>query len=175
MSDAQQRRPIVEVVTSLGTVRLELAAAEAPITVENFLRYVDDGFYDGTIFHRVISGFMIQGGGLTADLRQKATREAIRNEAGNGLKNVRGAAAMARTNVVDSATAQFFINVVDNGFLDHRGEAPEAFGYAVFGRVVGGMDVVDGISAVAVRSAKGMGDVPVAPVVIESIRRAAPA
>ena len=175
MSDAQGQHPVVEMVTSLGTVRLELAAAEAPTTVANFLRYVDDGFYDGTIFHRVISSFMIQGGGFTPDLRQKATREPIRNEAGNGLRNVRGAAAMARTNVVDSATSQFFINVVDNGFLDHRGRTPDAFGYAVFGQVVEGMDVVDRIRGVAVGSAKGMGDVPVTPVVIESIRRVAPA
>lgn len=174
-TEVKTKNPAVVIETSMGEIRIELYPKQSPITVANFLRYVDEGFYGGTIFHRVISSFMIQGGGFTPDLRQKATREPIRNEAGNGLRNVRGAAAMARTNVVDSATSQFFINVVDNGFLDHRGRTPDAFGYAVFGQVVEGMDVVDRIRGVAVGSAKGMGDVPVTPVVIESIRRVAPA
>src|SRR3972149_3391924 len=140
---AQAGSPMVVMKTSMGTIKIELDEAKAPVTVKNFLAYVDEGFYDGTIFHRVIDGFMVQGGGFTADMTQKPTKPAIKNEAGNGLKNLRGTIVMARTSVVDSATAQFFINVVDNAFLDHRDETPGGFGYAVFGRVVEGMDVVD--------------------------------
>ncbi len=158
--------------TSQGTITAELDADNAPVTVENFLRYVDEGFFDQTIFHRVIPDFMIQGGGLTAEMKEKPAHEAIPNEAGNGLKNDRGTLAMARTSEPNSATSQFFINTVDNGFLNHRDETPEGFGYAVFGRVVEGMDVVDGIQAVATKTVGGYESVPVTPVVIESITRA---
>lgn len=154
--------------TSLGKIKLELDGEKAPITVENFLGYVDDGFYDGTVFHRVIPGFMIQGGGMTADMGAKQTKAPIENEADNGLQNDRGTVAMARTAAKDSATAQFFINLKDNDFLNH---GVRDFGYAVFARVVEGMDVVDKIAAVPTAS-KGMHqNVPVEPVLIESARR----
>ena len=139
--------PRVELKTSQGVVVIELDREHAPKTVDNFLAYVKSGFYDGTIFHRVIPGFMVQGGGFTADMKQKPTQPPIRNEAANGLKNLRGTVAMARTGQVDSATAQFFINLVDNGFLDHRDSTPGGFGYCVFGHVIEGMDVVDAIAA----------------------------
>ena len=155
--------------TSMGTVTLELDEAKAPATVANFVRYAKEGFYDGTVFHRVIDGFMIQGGGFTGDMEQKATHEAIANEATNGLKNVRGTIAMARTMVVDSATSQFFINLVDNDFLDFRSPTPQGFGYAVFGRVTDGMDVVDAIAKVRTGSVGGFQDVPVEPVLIRKI------
>jgi peptidyl-prolyl cis-trans isomerase A (cyclophilin A) len=164
-----QANPVVVVKTSHGEFRVELDAEKAPVSVENFLGYVREGFYDGTIFHRVIDGFMIQGGGFDADMRQKKTRETIKNEADNGLKNVRGTFAMARTNDVNSATSQFFINLKDNDFLDHGGRD---FGYAVFGKVVDGMDTLDTISKVKTGNKKGHGDVPMEPVVIESIKRA---
>lgn len=163
--------PSVVIETSLGSFTVELAADKAPATVENFLRYVEEKFYDGTIFHRVIDGFMIQGGGFTADMEQKGTHEPIINEAGNGLKNNRGTIAMARTAVVNSATAQFFVNVKDNDFLNHTDNTARGFGYAVFGKVTGGMDVVDKIKSVATATQAGMGDVPVATVTILSIRR----
>ena len=134
--------------TSKGTIVLELDEEKAPETVKNFVSYITSGHYDGTIFHRVIDGFMIQGGGFTKDMNQKATQSPIRNEAANGLKNKRGAIAMARTMVVDSATSQFFINLVDNDFLDFSAPTPQGFGYAVFGKVVEGMDVVDAIAKV---------------------------
>ena len=134
--------------TSRGSITLELDEEKAPVTVKNFIDYAQAGHYDGTIFHRVIDGFMIQGGGFTRDMNQKPTREPIVNEAANGLKNMRGTIAMARTMVVDSATSQFFINLVDNGFLDFTAPTPERFGYAVFGRVTDGMDVVDAIAKV---------------------------
>lgn len=156
--------------TALGTFTVELDPESAPITCENFLRYVDDGHFDGTIFHRVIPGFMVQGGGFDADLNQKATGAPIRNEAANGLRNRRGALAMARTSDLHSATAQFFINLVDNAFLDHR---PGNFGYAVFGRVSDGMEVVDAIAGVATGRRRGHDDVPLEPVVIHSVRRSA--
>src|SRR3972149_8867242 len=140
--------------TSLGNIKIELDQAKAPITVKNFLSYVDEKFYDGTIFHRVIGNFMIQGGGFTADMQQKRVKAPIKNEAGNGLKNMTGTMAMARTNVVDSATAQFFINVVDNDFLDHQNTTSQGFGYAVFGKVIQGMDVVEKIKAVVIKSVK---------------------
>ena len=162
----------VVIATNYGDITLELDAAKAPITVANFLSYVDDKFYDGTIFHRVIKNFMIQGGGFDQSLSQKRTKAPIKNEAGNGLKNTRGTIAMARTMIVDSATAQFFINTVDNAFLDHRDETVRGFGYAVFGKVTDGMSVVDAIAGVKTGNVNGMGDVPTpAPVVITSIRR----
>jgi peptidyl-prolyl cis-trans isomerase A (cyclophilin A) len=161
---AQSKNPIVVVATSLGDITIELDAARAPLSVENFLVYVKDGHYDGTIFHRVIKGFMIQGGGLTPDMREKPTRPPIKNEAANGLKNERGTVVMARTNQVDSATSQFFINTgTNNGFLDHK---VRDYGYAVFGKVVGGMNVVDKIEGVKTQP----GDVPAEPVIIKGIR-----
>ena len=155
--------------TSMGTITLELDEQKAPETVANFVQYAKDGHYDGTIFHRVIDGFMIQGGGFTKAMNQKPTREPIRNEAMNGLKNERGTIAMARTMVVDSATSQFFINLVDNGFLDHRGTDPRAFGYAVFGKVTDGMDVVDKIAKVKTRDVGYHQNVPEEPVQIRKV------
>jgi len=154
--------------TSLGDITIELFPDKAPVTVENFLAYVDAGHFVGTIFHRVIPGFMIQGGGFDADMSQKPTRDPIKNEADNGLKNERGTLSMARTSDVDSATCQFFINVNDNGVLDH-GE--HDFGYAVFARVTEGMEVVDKIVAVATGNRGGHSDVPVEPVVVEKAVR----
>jgi len=148
---------------------VELDEESAPVSSKNFLRYVDEGYFDGTVFHRVIPGFMIQGGGFTADMKQKPTHEAITNEAANGLRNRRGTLAMARTNDLHSATAQFFVNLVDNAFLDHR---PGNFGYAVFGRVTDGMDVVDKIAAVKTGRRGGHDDVPAEAVVIKAARRA---
>jgi cyclophilin family peptidyl-prolyl cis-trans isomerase len=167
-----ENKPVVVMETSEGTIKIELWREKAPITVENFLKYVDEKFYDGTIFHRVIKGFMIQGGGFTPDMKQKKTHEPIRNEAFSGLKNERGTIAMARTNVVDSATAQFFINHADNDFLNHRNRTPEGFGYAVFGKVIEGMDVVDKIAEKETRTVENFSDVPAESVIIESIRRA---
>jgi peptidyl-prolyl cis-trans isomerase A (cyclophilin A)/peptidyl-prolyl cis-trans isomerase B (cyclophilin B) len=159
---------MIEFKTSKGTFTVQLFDKQAPITVENILRYVDEGFFEGTIFHRVIPGFMIQGGGLTADMKNKRGNDPIKNEATNGLKNKRGTLSMARTNDINSATSQFFINVADNDFLDHK---PGNFGYAVFGRIDSGMDVVDAIAAVKTGN-KGMHqDVPVETVTIESVRR----
>src|SRR5690606_10667953 len=157
----------VKLSTSLGDIVVQLEPAKAPKTVENFVQYVKAGHYDGTIFHRVIDGFMIQGGGMTPDMKEKATRAPIPLESRNGLSNVRGTLAMARTNVPDSATSQFFINVVDNHFLD-AARSPDGNGYAVFGKVVQGMDVVDKIRKVPTGN-KGMhGDVPREPVLIKS-------
>lgn len=164
--------PVVVMETSEGTIRIELYPDKAPITVANFLQYVDAKFYDGTIFHRVIPTFMVQGGGFTPDMQQKATLAQIKNEAANGLKNDRGTIAMARTRVVDSATAQFFINVTNNDFLNYRAPTPDAFGYCVFGTVTEGMDVVDRIKTVRTGYVRGMEDVPLTPVVIKSVRRA---
>jgi cyclophilin family peptidyl-prolyl cis-trans isomerase len=163
MSTANQTNtaPRVKLNTSLGEIVLELNPEKAPISVENFLTYVKDGHYDGTIFHRVIATFMVQGGGMTADMKDKKSRGPIQNEAKNGLKNDRGTVAMARTGEIDSATDQFFINVADNDFLNN---GVRDFGYAVFAKVVEGMEVVDQIRAVKT----GRGDVPVTPVVIES-------
>ena len=154
---------MILISTSLGDIKLELYEEQAPITVANFLSYVEEGFYDGTIFHRVINNFMIQGGGITADMKQKPTKAPIKNEADNGLKNDRGTIAMARTAVVDSATSQFFINHRDNSFLDH---GARDFGYAVFGKVVEGIEVVDKIAAVQTQP----GDVPVETVSILSMK-----
>jgi cyclophilin family peptidyl-prolyl cis-trans isomerase len=166
----QPETRIVEMKTSEGKIRIELWADKAPETVKNFLRYVGEGLYDGTIFHRVIDNFMIQGGGFTADMNQKKTHEPIKNEAAGTLKNDRGTIAMARTNVVDSATSQFFINLKDNDFLNHRDASPMGFGYAVFGKVIEGMDVVDKIAKVPTANAGPHQNVPVKPVVIESAK-----
>jgi peptidyl-prolyl cis-trans isomerase A (cyclophilin A) len=164
-----EAKPVVVIKTSKGEIRVELEAERAPVTVKNFLSYVDDGFYDGTVFHRVIPGFMIQGGGFDSAMNQKPTKAPIKNEADNGLTNQRGTLAMARTNVVDSATAQFFINLAGNDFLNH---GSRDFGYAVFGRVVGGMDVVDQIAKVKTGRKGPHEAVPVEAVVIQSIQRA---
>lgn len=161
--------PQVLVKTSLGEITITLDEGKAPKTVANFLTYVDAGFYDGTIFHRVIPDFMIQGGGLTADLERKPTREPIENEAKNGRKNVRGSVAMARTGAPHSATAQFFINHRDNENLDYP--SFDGWGYAVFGQVTDGMDVVDAIAAVRTGTQAGRRDVPVETVTIESVTR----
>jgi len=166
---AEGKNPMVLVSTSMGDIKIELNEDKAPVTVKNFLAYVTDKFYDGTVFHRVIPDFMIQGGGMDKEMKEKKTNAPIKNEAGNGLKNDVGTVAMARTGVVDSATAQFFINVKDNGFLNHRDETPAGFGYAVFGKVVDGMDVVRKIEHVATTN-KGMNqNVPVEAVVIKSV------
>ena len=159
--------PRVLLETSKGLIVLELDPKAAPKTVENFLGYVRDGFYDGTIFHRVIRGFMIQGGGFTEDMQQKSTHAPIDNEASNGLQNKRSTVAMARTMDPHSATAQFFINTVDNSFLDHKGKTSNGWGYCVFGKVVEGMNVVDAIESVSTTSKAGQRDVPAAPVIIE--------
>ncbi len=159
----------VQIETSKGIIVAELNGEKAPETVRNFLAYANDGFYDGTIFHRVIDGFMIQGGGFTADMKEKKGKPPIKNEASNGLKNLAGTLAMARTSVIDSATAQFFINLVDNKFLDHKDTSLSGFGYAVFGKVIKGMDVVAAIGGVQTGDVKGFGDVPVEPVVIEKV------
>ena len=155
--------------TTVGPMTLELDADNAPKTVENFLSYVSNGFYDGTIFHRVINNFMVQGGGFTADMEQKATQAPIENEANNGLKNARGTIAMARTQDPHSATAQFFINVQDNDFLNHTAENMQGWGYAVFGKVTEGEDVLDKIRCVQTGNQAGHQDVPVEPIIIESV------
>jgi peptidyl-prolyl cis-trans isomerase B (cyclophilin B) len=157
--------------TSQGTIKIELYEDKAPITVQNFLGYVDEGFYNGTIFHRVIPNFMIQGGGMQPGMKEKKTKAAIKNESSNGLSNTRGTIAMARTSVPDSATAQFFINVQDNTFLD-KAQSRDGVGYCVFGKVVEGMDVVDKIKAVQTGSRGGHENVPVQDVTINSARRA---
>jgi len=159
----------VLMTTTVGPITLELDADNAPKTVENFLSYVANGFYDGTIFHRVINNFMIQGGGFTADMAQKTTQAPIENEANNGLKNNRGSIAMARTQDPHSATAQFFINVQDNDFLNHTGENMQGWGYAVFGKVTEGEDVLDKIRCVQTGNHAGHQDVPVEPIIIESV------
>ena len=161
-------RPVVIFSTSMGDITIELLTEEAPITAKNFLDYVDAGFFDGTIFHRVIPGFVIQGGGFTADMNQKETRAPIKNEADNGVKNTRGTLSMARTSDINSATSQFFINLKDNEFLDH---GTRDFGYAVFGKVVEGMDVVDKIAGVKTGDRGYHSDVPVEPVVTNTARR----
>lgn len=160
--------PRVLLSTNLGEVEVELNAEKAPVSVENFLAYVDQGFYNGVQFHRVIPGFMVQTGGFDADLQQKSTAAPIKNEADNGLHNVRGTLAMARTSDINSATSQFFINLADNAFLDHGGRD---FGYAVFGKVVRGMDVVDRIARVRTGNRGMHQNVPVEPVLIESAKR----
>ena len=160
---------MVIIHTTFGDIQVELDAEKAPNTVANFLSYARDGFYDGTIFHRVIDNFMIQGGGFDTDMQQKTTGEPIENEADNGLKNDFGTLAMARTMDPHSATAQFFINVKDNDFLNHSGKNMQGWGYAVFGKVTGGSEVLDKIRAVATTSRSGHQDVPAEPVIIESV------
>ncbi len=163
--------PVVVVATSAGDITLELFKDRAPVSVENFLQYAAEGFYAGTIFHRVIPNFMIQGGGFEPGMKEKSTRPPILNEATNGLRNVRGTVGMARTRALRSATSQFYINVADNGSkLDHRGYGPGEFGYAVFGRVLSGMDVVDRIAAMQTRTVGPHADVPVEDVVITGVK-----
>ena len=169
---AADEKPVVVMETSLGTITIELDKEKAPITVENFLKYVDSGFYDNLIFHRVMPGFMVQGGGMDDKMREKDTQAPIKNEASNGLKNERGTIAMARTGNPNSATAQFFINHADNS----RGLGPggaDAYGYAVFGKVIDGMETVDKIAKVATGLRGGHGDVPVQPIYIKSAKRKA--
>jgi len=168
---AKTENPVVDLETSKGTIVVELYSDKAPKSVENFLEYVRSGFYDGTIFHRVIESFMIQGGGYTKDLERKETRAPIPNEANNGLKNVTGTIAMARTSDPNSATSQFFINVKDNGFLDFKSETPGGWGYAVFGKVIDGMDVVTAIEHTPTSDQGGaFANLPKDPVVIESAK-----
>ncbi len=162
--------PVVVVSTSLGDITLELFKDRAPVSVANFLQYVTEGFYPDTVFHRVKKGFMIQGGGYTASLAERPARPPIQNEATNGLRNARGTLGMARRAALRSATSQFYINLVDNRMLDHTGYTPDEFGYAVFGRVLSGMDVVDRIADVPTKTAVDMEDVPVDPVIIKSVR-----
>ncbi len=157
---------MVKLHTSKGVITLELDAEKAPVTVENFLQYVRDGFYDGTIFHRVIDGFMIQGGGFEPGMSQKPTRESIKNEAGNGLKNDVYTIAMARTSNPDSATAQFFINVANNSFLNFSSPTPQGYGYAVFGKVIEGKEVIDAIKKMRTATRAGHQDVPVEDVIL---------
>jgi cyclophilin family peptidyl-prolyl cis-trans isomerase len=159
---------MVRFETSLGSFTLEFDAGKAPVSVENFLSYVDEGFFDGLIFHRVIPGFMIQGGGFAPDMSQKKNKAPIKNEATNGLKNLRGTISMARTNDINSATSQFFLNLTDNAFLDH---APGNYGYAVFGKVVDGLDTLDLIAKQPTTRRKGHDDVPVTDVVVLSAKR----
>ncbi|MDD2319120.1 MAG: peptidylprolyl isomerase [Geobacteraceae bacterium] len=167
-AEAAGGKPTILMVTSLGDITIELFQKEAPITVKNFLNYVREGFYGGTTFHRVIPGFMVQGGGFTLDMKEKPTAKPIRNEAANGLRNDRGTIAMARTRDPDSATAQFFINLVNNNGLNRP--LPDGHGYAVFGRVIKGMDVVDRIARVRTGVRMGMRDVPLDPIEIKSVK-----
>jgi len=164
------KNPVVLISTNKGDIRIELDAEKAPVTTQNFIDYVNGGHYDGLIFHRVIPGFMIQGGGMDAQMAEKKTKAPIKNEAANGLKNQTGSIAMARTNVVDSATSQFFINVKDNDFLNHRSSSPAEFGYTVFGRVIEGMDTVHAIEKVKTGSRGHHDDVPVEDVVINAAK-----
>jgi cyclophilin family peptidyl-prolyl cis-trans isomerase len=159
----------VVVSTSLGDITIELFKDRAPVSVANFLQYVKDDHYPGTVFHRVVSGYVVQGGGYDTSMTEKPTRAPILNEATNGLRNLTGTVAMARTRALRSATSQFYINLADNRELDHRGFTPSDFGYAVFGRVIAGMDVVAKIGAVATHTVGGMSDVPLEPVVIKAI------
>ncbi|HEY2433396.1 MAG TPA: peptidylprolyl isomerase [Vicinamibacterales bacterium] len=161
--------PIVDIETSMGTITVELFKDQAPVSVANFLQYLHEGFYPGTVFHRVVPGYVIQGGGFTSALAEKGTRPPIQNEATNGLANRRGTLAMARTRTLRSATSQFYINLADNPSLDHQGFSPDVFGYAVFGRVIAGMDVVDRIGQVKTGVRDGMEDVPVEPVTIKNV------
>ena len=163
---AEAANPRVQVETNQGKITIELYPEKAPKTVESFLQYVNNGFYDGTVFHRVIKGFMVQGGGFTADMRTKPTKPPIVNEADNGLKNLRGTVAMARTPQPHSASSQFFINTVDNDFLNHRDKTPPGWGYCVFGKVVAGMDAVDAIEKLPTGQNGMHSDVPIAAVLI---------
>ena len=169
-----EANPIVIIETSEGAIELELWADRAPVTVRNFLRYADEEFYVGTVFHRVVAGFVIQGGGFTAEMQSKPLHKPIKNEARAELKNVRGTIAMARTPDIHSATSQFFISLTDNERLDHTDDTRDGFGYAVFGKVTRGMDVVDRIGKVRTKSVGRFSDVPAAPVVIKAVRRVEP-
>lgn len=169
-----QQPVIVKIVTNQGDIKIELDQEKAPVTVANFLSYVDDNFYENTIFHRVIPGFMVQGGGFDQSFSQKSTKEPIKNEADNGLKNARGTLAMARTPDPDSASSQFFINLVDNNFLNYTSPTAQGWGYAVFGKVISGMDVVDKMAKVATGSHGGHQDVPKEELIIESMTRVDP-
>ncbi len=162
---------MVKLSTNFGDITLELDADKAPITVANFLQYVDSGFYNDVIFHRVIDGFMIQGGGFDANMKQKTTKDEIKNEADNGLTNNKYTVAMARTSIPDSASSQFFINIADNDFLNHTAKTSSGWGYCVFGKVIDGMDVVDKIAGVATTSKAGHRDVPAESVTIEKVTR----
>ncbi|HET6350501.1 MAG TPA: peptidylprolyl isomerase [Candidatus Krumholzibacteria bacterium] len=178
LAGAQNKKgnPVVVLETSKGNIEIELNEAKAPVTVKNFLDYVDSHFYDGLIFHRVIDNFMIQGGGFTPDMSQKEGKPPIENEAGNGLANDKYTIAMARTNVVNSATSQFFINTKDNAFLNHKDNTPQGFGYAVFGKVIKGQDVVDAIGKVKTGTKNGFNDVPAETVtIVKAYRQGAPA
>ena len=168
---ANKTNPRIIMKTSMGDITVELYPDKAPISVNNFFSYVDERFYDGTIFHRVMKGFMIQGGGLTPEFRSKPTKSAIKNEAANGLKNKRGTISMARMPDPDSASSQFFINDVDNPGLDHSDNSPEGYGYTVFGKVVKGMDVVDAIADVKIMTRSGRANVPRETITITSVRR----
>jgi cyclophilin family peptidyl-prolyl cis-trans isomerase len=170
-AEAKKMNPQVRLTTSAGVIEIELDAAKAPVTVTNFLEYVDAGHYNGVIFHRVIPNFMIQGGGFAPGMKEKPTRKPIENEADNGLKNLAGTIAMARTSEPHSASAQFFINAKDNDFLNHRSKTMQGWGYAVFGKVTQGMDVVKKIEKVATGNKGGHGDVPVTDVVITKVER----
>ena len=166
-ADESGNKNMIKMTTSLGEIEIELYPEDAPVTVENFIQYVEDGHLNDTIFHRVIPGFVVQGGGFTADMKQKSTREPIVNEANNGLKNTVGSLSMARTPDPNSATSQFFINLVDNAFLDFTAETPQGWGYAVFAKVVSGMEVVQEMAKVATGNVGGHSDVPLTPIVIE--------
>lgn len=161
--------PIIKMETNKGTITIELNSEKAPISSKNMVNYVKDGFYNGLIFHRVIPNFMVQGGGMNPDMSEKATKAQIQNEANNGLKNDRGTLAMARTNVPHSASSQFFINLKDNGFLNHSTETPQGWGYAVFGKVIEGMNIVDEIAKVKTGNNGQHGDVPLEAVIIEKM------
>lgn len=164
-----KNNPVVKLETSMGDIFIELYQDDAPFSVTNFLEYVDNSFYEGTIFHRVIDGFMIQGGGFEPGLKEKKTNDPIKNEATNGLKNERGTIAMARTQIVDSATSQFFINVNDNDFLNHKNSSPQNYGYAVFGKVIDELNVIDQIKSVKTASVPPYDDVPVSDIVIDKV------
>ena len=169
-ADTPKDLNMVIINTTFGDIKLELDAEKAPKTVANFLNYARDGYYDGTIFHRVIDNFMIQGGGFDADMQQQACGDPVDNEADNGLKNDFGTVAMARTTDPHSATAQFFINVKDNDFLNHSGKSMQGWGYTVFGKVIDGSEVLDKIRAVSTGSSNGHQDVPIDPIIIEKVQ-----
>lgn len=160
---------IVVMETNMGNIEIELNTEKAPISSKNFIDYVNEGFYDGLIFHRVINNFMIQGGGFDKDMNEKETKAPIKNEAGNGLKNTLGTIAMARTQVIDSSSSQFFINIADNAFLDHTDDSMSGYGYAVFGKVISGMDTVDKIKSTQTGREKGFDDVPTEPIIIKKV------